>query len=337
MRIGIIGCGKQAEKHLYGLKKIPGIDIVVADVSDEASRALAEAANVARAKEPGDIFKDQSVRAVVICTPTRSHVSLIKQAVGAGKDVFCEKPLSDSLDEVLELQEMLVGQGSVVMIGYIYRFVPVFEEAWKLFRDGAEGENGSVMGRPVSAFFRVGGRGSHQKWKHFRDTGGGAINEMLVHMVDLANWYFGPLGELQVLSHSLLAPQRHIQGELVNADAEDYVLLRCKGTDGVEIVCQADLITPAFSQYVEIQAENGSFMGSIQGDMPNYVYLKEGRGGYRSGRTEIKAGARNLIDAQMQAFVDAVLKTGKQDRNRVTESVELMQVVEKIRAQVGGI
>ena len=39
--------------------------------------------------------------------------------------------------------------------------------------------------------FRLGRRGSHKAWKHRAQTGGGAANEMLVHMLDLALWYFG--------------------------------------------------------------------------------------------------------------------------------------------------
>ena len=51
---------------------------------------------------------------------------------------------------------------------------------------------------------------------------------------------------------------------MVTVDAEDYVMIRCFGANGIEIFCQADLITPVFCQYVEIQGENRTFMGSIQ-------------------------------------------------------------------------
>ena len=72
--------------------------------------------------------------------------------------------------------------------------------------------------------------------------------------IDLANWYFGPIRDIEVISCDLRCPERIIQGEKVKVDAEDYVLVRCFGCDGMEIYCQADLITPAFSQYVEVQA-----------------------------------------------------------------------------------
>ncbi len=334
VKIGIIGCGKQAEKHLSGLKKLSGVDFVVADIREEASRTFAEKSCVQWVAGPADIFADQSVRAVVICTPTSAHVDLIKEAVKTGKDVFCEKPLAGPNGDLSELDAMAKSAGRIVMIGYVYRYVPILEEGHRLFRKLDVGGRSLIMGKPLTAFFRLGGRGSHQAWKHRKTSDGGAINEMLVHMIDLANWYFGPLAGVEVVSHSLKLPQRQINGDLVDADADDYVVVKCIGEGGVEIICQADLVTPAFSQYVEIQAENGSFMGSIQADMPSYVFLREGRGGYQTGRTELRTGQRNLFDVQMLAFAEAVLKRQQPDRNSISDSIQLMHILKDVSRQV---
>lgn len=112
------------------------------------------------------------------------------------------------------------------------------------------------------------------------------------------------------------------------------MVVKCTGASDVEIMCQADLVTPAFSQYAEIQAENGSFMGSIQADMPNYVFLKEGRGGYQTGRTELRTGQRNLSDIQMLAFAEAVLKRQPPDRNSIADSIQLMNTLQEVSRQV---
>jgi predicted dehydrogenase len=157
---------------------------------------------------------------------------------------------------------------------------------------------------------------------------------MLVHMIDLANWYFGPLTNVEIISCDLRYPEREVNGENVVVDAEDHIWLRCLGRNDVEIFCQADLITPAFSQYVEIQGENGSFMGSIQSDMPSFVYLKESRGGYNAGKTELRFGRRNVFDVQMISFIQAVLRREKPDRNTIGDSLMLMKILDEIREQV---
>ena len=157
---------------------------------------------------------------------------------------------------------------------------------------------------------------------------------MLVHMIDLANWYFGPVQHVEVVSCALRYPERIIHGEKARVDAEDFVLVKCVGAHDIEIFCQADLITSSFCQYVEIQAENGSFMGSIQPDMPSYVYLKEARGGYAAGKTELRYGQRNVFDIQMVAFIQAVLKRHFPDRNTVEDSLNSIRILDEIVRQV---
>jgi predicted dehydrogenase len=334
IKVGLIGCGKQAGKHIAGLLNIPRVELVLSDIRSDLAEELALKNGVQWTDHPDSILSDSTIQAVVICTPTQSHISLIKAALNGDKDVFCEKPLCDSIKEAYDLKEYSKHYEQVVMIGYVYRFVPIFGEGYKLLCEHKINGESLVLGRILSAFFRLGGRGGHQAWKHKKASGGGAINEMLVHMIDLANWYFGPLKNVEVISCDLRYPQRIINGEKVEADAEDFILFRCLGTDGSEILCQGDLITPAFSQYVEIQGENGTFMGSIQSDMPSYIFLKESRGGYSVGKTMLQFGRRNVLDIQMMAFIQSVLRRQFHDRNSIDDSLALMHILEEIRGQV---
>ncbi len=335
-KIGIIGCGKQAGKHISGLKKIPGVEVVLCDKEPPLAEALAEKTGCSWVKDPKEIFGNEALEGVVVCTPTHSHASLIMQAVQAEKAVFCEKPVSESPPEIESLSSLVNGMKRIALIGYVYRHVPVFEEGAKIFREHSVDSGNLIMGKPLSAFFRIGGRGSHQAWKHKKASGGGAINEMLVHMVDLANWYFGPLVEVEVVSCDLRYAKRNINGEWVSADAEDYILVRLRGRSGIEIFCQADLITPAFTQYVEIQAENGTFMGSIQQDMPSYIFLKEDAGGFGAGKTVIRYGQRNIFDVQMLYFIHCILKQEVPDKNTIDDSLELINVMNQISIDAAG-
>lgn len=334
IEIGLIGCGKQAEKHVNSLKKIPNIDLVVTDKDIAIAKSLAEKLSLTYVNNPDELFQNEKLKAVVICTPTSSHFNLIRRAMENGKDVFCEKPLCVSIEEIQSLKKLQVETGRIVMVGYIYRFVPVFEEGYRLFSKQKLNANSMVFGKTLSAYFRLGGRGSHQAWKHKKASEGGAINEMLVHMIDLANWYFGPLNNVDVISHDIRSQTREIKGEMIQADAEDFILLKCHGNTGEEIICQADLITPSFSQYIEIQSENGSFMASIQPEMPSYVFLKEARGGYDLGKTVIQYGMRNVLDIQMAAFVYSVVTGTQPNRNRIDDSLMLMDIMNGINKQI---
>ena len=334
IKIGFIGCGKQAGKHIASLLKIPNVALVLGDIDKSLAKDLAEKNKVSCVDDPNNIFEDDGIMAVVICTPTQTHASLITNALQARTDILCEKPLCDSMEEALALQKIEKQSEQIVLVGYVYRYVPIFEEGHKIIHQQQVNGESLVLGRPLSAFFRLGGRGGHQVWKHQKSSGGGAINEMLVHMIDLANWYFGPLTNMEVISCDLRYPERNVNGKNVVVDAEDHIWMRCSGRNDVEIFCQADLITPAFSQYVEIQGENGSFMGSIQSDMPSFVFLKESRGGYNTGKTELRFGRRNVFDIQMMSFIQAVLRREPSDRNTIDDSLMLMHILGEIRKQV---
>lgn len=334
IQIGFLGCGKQAGKHITSLLKIPNVELVLGDIDQSLAKGLAEKNKVSWVGDPDNIFEDDDIIAVIICTPTQTHGSLIKSALKTRKHVLCEKPLCDSLEEAVALKELEEQSKQIVMVGYVYRFVPVFEEGYRIIHQQQSNGESLVLGKPLSAILRLGGRGGHQVWKHMKASGGGAINEMLVHMVDLANWYFGPLTKVEVISCDLRYPERYINGEKVEVDAEDHIWLKCLGRNDIEIFCQADLITPAFSQFVEIQGENGSFMGSIQANMPSFVFLKESRGGYSEGKTELRYGRRNVFDIQMMTFIQAVLRNEAPGRNTIDDSVMLMSVLGEIRKQV---
>jgi len=104
-------------------------------------------------EQTSELLDDNSIRAVVICTPTTSHASLIKEAIKRKKDVFCEKPLAASLEEIIKLRNIANKSESLVLIGYVYRFVPIFEEGFKLFRKRQINGESIVMGKPLSRFF----------------------------------------------------------------------------------------------------------------------------------------------------------------------------------------
>ena len=331
-KVGIAGCGKQAEKHIQSLQKLPDVEIIVSDIQSAAAEKLAAKFKVAWVAHVDAIFDNADLDAILVCTPTPSHAELLEKALQNSTPVFCEKPLCVNLLEAARIKKIKEANNIPLQVGYLYRHVPVFEMGFDLLK-GMRPSNLSILGKPFSAFFRIGGRGSHQLWKHLQTHGGGAINEMLVHVIDLANWYFGPIRDVKLLSKKLIRPERKIQGTLEHVDAEDYVLVQAMGAEGTEIVCQADLITPGFNQYVEIQCENGGFMGSISRDIPSYVLLKESRGGYPSGKTALTNGDKSFLDIQMKYFYDCITGRTQQDKNRIEDSIELMTIIETIRKQ----
>ena len=191
IKIGLIGCGKQSLKHLPALKKIDA-RIIIADQDAELALMRSKEFKIEAARTVDEIFDNPEISAVDICTPTPTHHYLIKRAVESQKSFFCEKPLSSSFEEALSIEKLLEKTSLVGMVGYLYRFHPAFETIMDCIDE-------AIVGQPYFATFRLGGRGSHRIWKHKKNQGGGAINEMMVHMIDLVLWYFGAIKKVQTI------------------------------------------------------------------------------------------------------------------------------------------
>jgi len=331
VKFGLLGCGRQAPKHISGLLARGNVEIAVADIHPERAERLAATLPVTALASPEDIFADPDIAAVSICTPPATHGELISRAIATGRHFICEKPLTASLAEARSLEAATRASGLVGMVGYIYRFAPAFELAATALAGAADMGEAAALGHITSAFFRIGGQGSHDAWQHRRETAGGAINEMLVHMIDLALWYFGPIAEARLLAADMREQHRHINGEIVEPDVEDWILTRMKTASGVDVVVQADLTTPTFMQFAEIHGHNGSFMGSIQPDMPTFLHLLEEQAGFPPGRTPYDFGPRNLFEAQMGLFLDCVVEGRKLDKCTLADSVRLMEAIELLR------
>jgi predicted dehydrogenase len=318
IRLGVIGCGKIAEKHLQAYKKLPDIEVTVTDIVPKGE-TIAQNYGVGWHGNPDELISEGSVDAVDICVPTPSHASFIIRALESGKHVFCEKPLARTVQEAKEIEAKVTETGRVAMVGYLYKFHPAYQFAKEIIEE-------RIIGDPYYAIFRLGGRGSHKAWKHKRDTGGGAANEMLVHMLDIVLWYFGAVRSVRNLYTDTLLAERAVEGKSVSADAEDVIVLKIESTSGVQTICESDLVTPSYMNYVEIQGTNGSLWTSILDTFPTIVYCKQPRGVYDLGHNSFSFPKVDLFERELSYFLECVRKGEVPEVNSIRHSVEVMEL-----------
>jgi predicted dehydrogenase len=138
IRVGIIGCGKVADKHASQVRRIKGAEIVgVCDREPLMAGQLAERFRIRRHfDDVQSMLKECKPDVVHITTPPQSHYALAKQSLEAGCNIYVEKPFTINSEEAKELIEIAVKKGKKLTTGHETQFMPVALDMRRLIREG---------------------------------------------------------------------------------------------------------------------------------------------------------------------------------------------------------
>jgi myo-inositol 2-dehydrogenase/D-chiro-inositol 1-dehydrogenase len=122
----------------------------------------------------------EEAEALVIASPTPTHVGLLRLAMSAGVPVFCEKPVASALSEVEELAALARQTSSPVQIGFHYRFDPALRDLLDRLR-------------PVSGprYLRVHSTTEFAPSQGYLAAAGGLVADKLIHELDMIRWMSG--------------------------------------------------------------------------------------------------------------------------------------------------
>lgn len=140
-RVLIIGCGyiSQAE-HIPNWRLSPtGAIGAVVDAREEAARAVGDDLGVPWFTNVETALKESACEAVHICTPAKTHVPLIEQALSRGLHVIVEKPLAENPADALRVVNAALETGLVLMVGYNRLFDVDFCQMGKWIKGGSIG------------------------------------------------------------------------------------------------------------------------------------------------------------------------------------------------------
>ncbi|TCM75999.1 Gfo/Idh/MocA family oxidoreductase [Rhizobium sp. BK068] len=143
IRIAIIGAGIMGADHARIVAEdLPGATLqVVCDAAPERARKIAEECGAADvAADPVETIRRSDVDAILIASPDETHAPLSLAAIEAGKPALCEKPLSQSAKECLDVIDAEVSRGrQFVQLGFMRRFDPAYRNMKAMLDDGALG------------------------------------------------------------------------------------------------------------------------------------------------------------------------------------------------------
>ena len=223
IRVGIIGCGNRGNQVATDwMKHKDSVFTAACDVARDRLEQTAARVGAAQGNTL-DVYEDyhrilerKDVDAVLIATPDHWHSPMMIEAVAAGKDVYVEKPVSNEIEPAVRMVEAARQSDRIVQVGLQQRSWHHFQEAARLFHEGAigssvnhcqmcpPGSGGAAPQQPQTpqpppAGFNwemfqgparrkpfVPGR---RNWRGWYDYGGGNLTDWGVHLTDVMNWY----------------------------------------------------------------------------------------------------------------------------------------------------
>ena len=224
LRFGLFGAGRIGRVHAASLAAHPQTELaVVHDPVEAAALEVATQYGAVPTQDAGVILGDRSIGAVIIASPTSTHIDLLAAAVRAGKAVLCEKPIDLDLARVDACWEELQGLESTVMVGFNRRFDPTFAE----IRDRvAAGEIGQLEQLLITS------RDPAPAPAAYIAGSGGLFRDMTIHDFDLARFFLGEVVEVQATGANLIEPYIAEAGDIDSA----IVTLRGAGGELGQIV-----------------------------------------------------------------------------------------------------
>ena len=134
LRAGLIGCGNIGGVHANALQELDGMDMVAfCDVDRERAREFCERYHGELATDdPDDLFRDDTLDAIYICTWHNTHADLCIRAAEAGKHVMVEKPLALTLQECRAVGDAVKRSGIKLMTAFKMRYYELVRKAKEL-------------------------------------------------------------------------------------------------------------------------------------------------------------------------------------------------------------
>lgn len=213
LNVGLIGLGRMGRVYAnYLAERVPGARLAaIADRNPGVARALADEYGIAKAyPSHEELLADHDVQAAVIVTSTSTHQQVVMDAARAGKAVFCEKPISLTVDGAREMIAAVERSGVFFHMAFQRRFDAGYVAAKQKLDAGA-------IGSPV--MFTSISRDPYRPPVEFCDpkVSGGLIADMGAHDFDLARWYMGEVKSVHAIGGTLAYPEMKPVGDIDNA------------------------------------------------------------------------------------------------------------------------
>lgn len=258
--IGIIGAGRIGRLHAENIINFPNVrlktisDLYVEHVTDWAKEIGIEQV----VTDYQEIINDKEIEAVFVCSSTDTHAEIIIAAANQGKHVFCEKPISFSINETKQVLEAVKKAGVKFQVGFNRRFDRNFLRIHESVKNG-------VIGEPH--VIKITSRDPEPPPVEYIKSSGGLFFDMAIHDFDMARYLANSeVVEVFAVGANLVDPSI---GEVGDIDTAITTLTFANGAIGV--IDNSRKAVYGYDQRVEVFGEKGNL--TCENDRPTTVEL----------------------------------------------------------------
>ena len=209
LRIGVIGAGRIGIVHSGSVHDTEGAELaVIVDAVEESAAKLAGKYGVKHTTNVDDIFTKGDVDAIIVGSPTPTHVDLISRAIDAGIHVLCEKPVDLDINRANTISEKVKNSKTNVSIAFNRRYDPNFAAVHARVAAGEIGKLEQLIltsrdpGEPPRAYIAV---------------SGGIFRDQVIHDFDIARFFVGDIAEVSTFAANAFSSDIKAEGDFDTA------------------------------------------------------------------------------------------------------------------------
>lgn len=180
--VGVLGAGRIGMVHLQAMQLQQNVEVkIVVDIymTDTIAKTIQSLGVANISKNPDDIFKDEQIDAVFICSSTDSHYDFSMRGIQAKKHIFCEKPVDMDLNRVKEIKKHLKNTTTLYQVGFNRRFDHNFIAVKNAIQS-------KKIGTPQMV--RITSRDPSPPPASYIKPSGGLFMDMMIHDFDMARF-----------------------------------------------------------------------------------------------------------------------------------------------------
>jgi predicted dehydrogenase len=282
IRLGMVGGGQGAfigGVHRMAARLDDRYELVAGALSSQAERARASAAELHLAPERSyadyrematrEAVRDDGIDVVAIVTPNHLHAPIARAFLDAGIDVICDKPLTTTLAEALDLVRRVRLSGRLFALTHNYSGYPMVRQAREMVQAGELGEIRLVQAEYPQDWLSTGLEFSGQKQAAWRvDPGqagaGGSLGDIGTHAEQLGRFISGlTLKEVSADLHTFVEGRR--------LDDNAHVLMRY--TNGARGMLWSSQVAPGNENALRVRVYGSSAGLEFRQEQPNHLWF----------------------------------------------------------------